>query len=80
MVGVEDYRNEAAYWQQRTEDVMDLLFESIALMAGVCCEIRTELEILRAERSKDEAASAALTPDAGDESTCAPRSPRPRDG
>lgn len=47
-----NWRNQAEYWQQRTEDTMELVFDAMALMANLCCEVRTELDLLRAERSK----------------------------
>lgn len=49
-------RNQVEYWQQRTEDTLELLLDTVALMAAICVEVRTDLELLRvhkAQRSDD---------------------------
>ena len=53
-------QHQVDHWEQRTEDTMDLLLDAVALMAAICCEVRTDLEVLRAERSKRYADSAQV--------------------
>jgi len=41
--------NEVEYLEQRNEDLMDLLLDQVNLTAGICSELRGEIELLRAD-------------------------------
>jgi len=41
------------YWQTRCEDLLDTLMDLVQITSEIVSQVRTELEILRAERRKE---------------------------
>ena len=41
---------QAQYYQERIEDMQDTMMDMVRLMADIVSELRTEIELLRAEK------------------------------